>query len=263
MLSEQQLLLLFVIDLVPIPLISYSASRASNIRRALAVPLYRSQALGVVVVGLSIISFAVTFDLYNGLNLTSNFFSFFEILFGFAIPPFVTFYWIDTSMRTARKSDPLLRDVLHWRIVRKVLWVWIGGTFLIFVSIIGVSTAQQILSGQLYSTSSSPPAILMLLLLLPLFIVPIVGLVFLPRAAKMSGDKRFGKHLRWFGLYIFFVLGAFAAILIPNPSGFLGSLLFQLEVAIPQIVGGLCLYKSVRWLVPLNRIEPVSDAIGD
>ncbi len=260
MFSDQQIFLLFVIDLIPIPLIVYSAYRAFNIRRALAVPLYRSQALGVVLVGLSIIGFAFTFNLYNSLNLNSNFYSFFEVLIGFAIPPFVTFYWIDASMRTARKSDPLLRDVLHWRIVRKILWIWFGGIFLIFVDVITVTFAEEIQQGQLNSTTSSPGAVTFVLFLSPLFIVPIVGLVFLPRAAKMSGDKRLGKHLRWFGLYIFFVLGAFAAVLIPNPSGFLGSLLFQLEVAIPQIVGGLCLYKSVRWLVPLNLIEPVTDA---
>jgi len=39
----------------------------------------------------------------------------------------------------------------------------------------------------------------------------------------------------------------------------LGSLQFQLEVAIPQIVAGYCLYKSVRWLVPLNRF-PLEEA---
>ena len=257
---SNSLILLFIIGLVPIPLIVYSAIRALNIRRALAVPLYRNQALGVALASLSLIGFIFTWDLYNGLNLSSNLYTSLELVFGFIIPSFVAFYWIDASVRTARRSDPLLRDVLHWRMARIILWVWIGGIDLVFAGSVIYSTALEAVRGQLNTPSSPPGVILMLLLLSPLFMVPIVGLLVLPRAAKKSGDKRFGKHLKWFGLFIFLVLGAIFAIFTPfGFSGFLGSLQFQLEVAIPQIVAGYCLYKSVRWLVPLNRF-PLEEA---
>ena len=179
------LLLLFAIGLVPVPVIAYSVFKTLNIRRALAVPLYRSQTLGVALVSLSFIGYMFTFDLYNGLGLSSNLFTTFEVLIGFAIPPFVTFYWIDASMRAARRFDPLLREVFHWRIVRIILWAWIAPMFLIFVGLIGYPTLLEAVQGQLNSPSGGPPpGVIFLLLLSPIFIVAVVGLVFLPRAAK-------------------------------------------------------------------------------
>lgn len=255
------LLILFAVGLIPAPVIAYSDFWALNIRRALAVRLYRTQALGVFLVGLAVIGYIFTWDLYNGLGIDSNLYTTLEILFSFAIPPIVTFYWIDSSVRIARRSDPLLRDVLHWKIVRVVLWAWIGVAFLSLVVAVGSSALYDAMHGLLNSTSSSgPPALgLFLFLLSPIFVVAITGPIVLRRAAKWTGDRRFAKHLLWFGLFIFFVLISLVAIFLPLGSGFAGSLQFQIEVAIPEIIGGYCLYKSVRWLVPLNPLPSVSN----
>jgi hypothetical protein len=244
-------LLEFVIALVPIPVIGYAAYWAINIRRALGVPLYRNQALGVFLVAMSSIGYIFFFAIYNDLGLQSNLEITFEVFFSFGLPPLVAFYWIDASIRTARRSDPLLRQVFNWERRRRVFWVWVIAAFCTLVgSIVPVSHGVP-------PNTGPPPLPIFLFILSPMFLVAILGLVLLPRAAKFAGDKRFGRHLLWFGLFIFFVLFSLINIFIPflyTPTT--PALVPVLSFAIPQVVGGYCLYRSVRWLVPLNRITP-------
>ncbi len=232
----------FLLDLVPIPPIAYATYWAFNIRRALAVRLYRNQALGVILVGASFIwSFAVTAyrDLPNG----NSSFGVALGVYSFIVPPILTFFWIDASIRTARRSDPLLREVLHWRQVRIGLWALIIVAF----STLVITFVGAFLVGA--STNNGPPPLpIFIFFLSPIFVAAISGLVFLPRAAKRSGDRRLGKHLQWFGLFVFFVLFHFVLIF------FTGGLLNGILTSISEVIGGYCLYRSVRWLVPLNRI---------
>jgi hypothetical protein len=228
------------IDLLSIPLVAYGIYWAFNVRRALAVRLYRNQALGVGLVGISFVWLYVTRAL-NDYAPNSNLASVLGIL-TFDIPPLLAFYWIDASMRATRRSDPLLRDTGRWSKIRFWLWGW---NILAFLTLVGL-----VLGAPLASVISGPPPLpLFIYVLSPIFVTVITGLAFLPRAAKKSGDQRLRRHLLWFALFIF--LGLFFFVMIFIAGG--------LENAIPTVVanaiGGYCLYKSVRWLVPISRIE--------
>ncbi len=239
-------LISFIISIIPLPVIAYSAYRVLNIRRALAVRLYRNQALGVFLVAIAYFGYILTFNLYNSLGFTSLAYTTAEVLFSFGFSPLLTFYWIDYSIRTARRSDPLLREVLHWKQLRIAFWVWVGAAFSLLVGVM------------IIAPSSGAPALpLFISILSPIFLAAICGLVFLPRAARMAGDKRFGKHLLWFGLFIFFILAPLVSIF------FIGGWPSLFTFAISQTIGGFCLYRSIRWLVPLNRLpSPVSEEAG-
>jgi hypothetical protein len=231
------------IDLLSIPLVVYGIYWAFNVRRALAVHLYRNQAFGVGLVGIGFVWLYITRAL-NDYAPNSNLAMVLGVL-TFDIPPLLAFYWIDASMRAARRSDPLLRDTGHWSKIR--LWLW-GWNILAFLTLVGIVVGATI-SGEI--GAGPPPLPLFIYVLSPIFVTVITGLVFLPRAAKKSGDQRLHRHLLWFALFIF--LGLFFFVMIFIAGG--------LENAIPTTVanaaGGYSLYKSVRWLVPISRISPL------
>ncbi len=236
--------LAFILDLLPVPVIVYAMYWAFSIRRALAVPLYRNQMLGVSLVAIGFLWYFLESAFSDLLNDPTYLIPL--GVFSFIIPPILTFYWIDASMNTARRSDPLLREIYHWRQVRKGLWGLIIVSFIVLVALF-VGSAL----GVAPSANATPSLPLFIFVLSPIFVAAITGLVFLPRAGRKSGDKRFGNHLRWFGLFIFFVL--FHFVLIFFTAGLLNGVLTSLF----EIIGGFCLYFSVRWLVPLNKITPI------
>jgi hypothetical protein len=146
-------------------------------------------------------------------------------------------------MRAARRSDPLLRDTLHWRRTRLWLWGWDIVAFLTLVILVVYGSSHG-------PSNSGPPALpLFIYVLSPVFVAAMTGLVFLPRAARKSGDQRLRRHLQWFGLFIFLALFRFVMIFIA------GGLENVIPTVIANAIGGYCLYRSVRFLVPLNRIS--------
>ena len=197
----------------------YPAFWAFSIRRALAVRLYRNQALGI---GLVCVSFAISFLDNTGV--------------GYGIALLVIFYWIDASFLAARRSDPLLRDTLHWSKLRIIFWA---------LSIFTVipTAIYQILTG---NGPSAPGNDLLGVIFIAFFIlIPASGIGLFAVASRRSGDHALRRHLAWFGL---FVLSQSATITI---ALFGGGATYFLGFA----VGGFCLYKSARSLVPLNRLS--------
>src|SRR5271155_839438 len=91
----------------------YGAYWAFEIRRALSVRLYRNQALGIGILAVSVglAQFYFTGSTFYGWRPELSFGS---ILF-FAL---TLLYWTNTSVRAARQSDPLLRDVFRWSRLR-------------------------------------------------------------------------------------------------------------------------------------------------
>ena len=160
----------------------YAAYWAFGIRRALAVRIYRRQALGI---GLVATSFAIL-DLEQAVGfsnipvLADNGFVFIATLF---IVFLILFYWIDTTMISARRSDPLLRDSLHWSKVRILIWgVLIALTVTdVILFALGIATTFE--------------------LLVPLILVPVSGAVSLSVGVRRSKDIMFHKHLKWFAIF--------------------------------------------------------------
>jgi hypothetical protein len=157
----------------------------------------------------------------------------------------VTFYWLDASVRVARRSDPLSREAFKWERLRVFLWAWILVVFSILTG--------TVIGGIASPTNNSPALALFLFFLSPIFLVAISGLRVLPRAAKFASDKKFGKHLLWFGLFLFFVLIPLLNIFIPMYGPPIPSLVPVLAFAIPQSIGGYCLYRSASSLASLKE----------
>jgi len=232
------------LDLLAIPLTAYAVYWAFNIRRALAVPLYRNQAFGVGLVGIAFVWFFLV-KAFSDYLPNSGLVADLTIL-TFDIPPLLAFYWIDASMRTARRSDPLLRDTGYWSKIRLWLWGWNLLAFSALVFSVAYSAATQSYNPQ----GGPPPLPIFLYLLSPIFVTIITGLAFLPRAAKKSRDKRLRRHLQWFALFLFLALFFFVMIFIA------GGLENTIPTVVANVIGGFCLYKSVRWLVPIGHLAP-------
>lgn len=237
----------FAIAVVPVIFISYAAYWAVNIRKALAVPIYRTQALGVFTVSIALICYIVTFALWNDLGYQNYWQTNIDVFFSYGLPPVVAFYWLDASVRTARRSDPLLRSFFHWQKLRLILWAWVLGASFPLDAFLVLSTV----TGPTSSNSGPPPLPLFIFILSPIFMVGILGLVVLPRAAKFTGDKKFGRHLLWFGISLFLILFPLISIFFPLPTTPLS--LYVLAFAIPQTIGGYCLYRSVTFLAPMKE----------
>ena len=220
-----------------IAIISYAAYWALSIRRALAVRLYRNQELAL--------GFVTVFQL---LDLTSHAvfipLGYYLVYFvGEATVSLVTVYYIDASVLAGRMSDPLLRDTLRWRRLRKFLW---PGIVIYLLAIISAATYSQ------YSTGGVPFFTLNAVGVLFNLAWGLIFVVAIPLTALRSKDPLLRKHLGWFTAFI-----ALGFILAPVGNGL---------VPLPTLVGGLltvgsliaegyCLYRSARALVPLNRVS--------
>lgn len=243
--------------LLPIGLVlifGYAAYWAFAIRRSLAIRVYRNQALGVGLIALGPLLFSLELLVTGGSPagpgtplLDAGY-----IATGFGLTLLV-FYWIDASVLAARRGDPLLRDSFHWKRLRILLWIVnVAG---VVASVVGVFSTGFGSIGFPLSTFSG--ALVTNLWLLPTLATAISGIIVLPTSAFRSGDAVLRTHLKWFALFsgaqlILIMASALGIILITSISeASAGSLL---EFA-TSLVGGYCLYRSARSLVPLNRLS--------
>jgi len=224
---------------LPITLFVYAAYWAFTIRKGLGGWIYRNQAFGIILVSL-----AYLVELVGNL-LTITVFANNQYLYHVSFPlrfdflALMTFYWIDSSMRTVHDVDPLSRDTLWWSKLRYVFWA------LIIFSVGGTC----ILAAVFYQYFINPPAgalaaILSFLLIPALILVTYVpGIIGLPIGAIRSKDKYLRNQLIWFALSSFFLIVlAGVASIIPNLPD------------VTFLLAGFCLYRSARSLVPLNKL---------
>ncbi len=231
-------------------LLVLAAYQASVIARALAVRLYRNQALGiglvavanfVLVAGQTII---VALQPPNGggaYGTTANW----PLIFFTWI---VLFYWIDASVRASRRSDPLLRDTLLWSRVRLAVWAVMLGSMaaILIISAYLVATTGLSLVAQVTSPYVQPGSRGILTFLA--FFPPIIfGAIYLPIAAYRSRDPTLRRHLSWFGMFILLYLGVLLSFSLPFKS------FADLGGSEVLLVAGYFLYRSARSLAPLNR----------
>ena len=237
-----------VSDTAVIAIFTYAAYWALSIRSALAVRLYRNQALGVALLAMT---FAAVFFVVSVLGYLSPVFSPlqtfgpFSLLFVF-LAILMAFYWIDASILAGRRSDPLLRDALHWRKVRPIFWT---------LNIAAVAFTAGIITYIQLTTGRIPPAppVIEIIFLLPFLLTGICGVVYLPIVAARSKDYTLRKQLKWFGVFALILL-----VYVPAVAGAFRGLSVeevQLVINLALIGNAYCLYKSARSLVPLNRLE--------
>jgi len=213
---------------------AYAAYWAFNIRRGLAVRIYRNHALGVGLVSLGWILIFFDFVLVSSFN-----FVIFVVIQVLVSAMF--FFFIDTAVLDGRMSDPLLRDTIHWWRIRQ--WVW---------AIFAAASVASIYIGAYYegltgaNLSVLPFWVSFIGAFLEVAVVLIVGIIALPITAARSRDPFLRKQLAWLAGFVAFLV---AGSPVPTSPAY-APLVFALQFAM-----AFCLYKSARSLVPLNRLS--------
>jgi hypothetical protein len=213
---------------------AYASYWAFKIRKVLAVRIYRNQALGIglVALGWILIFFANVF--LNG-GIFTAYIPFFAINTGVTF--ILLFYFIDASVLAGRRSDPLLRDTLHWQKLRIVLWIL---NILVTTVIIALITYFQL------TTGTEPQFMLVYGGYVLVYIIYPVSLVALALAALRSKDKLLRAQVAWFGGFLASVLLIVDFSRVTNNDA---------GLILGLILGAYCLFRSARSLVPLNKVE--------
>lgn len=241
--------------ILSVPIFSYAAYWAFSIRRALAVHRYRRQALGIGLVVLAIWGAIAVFVLVP--SSSSSVVAQFEQFAAFYLLFIVVFYWIDASVLTARRSDPLLRDTFYWSRIRIPLWIAIIVTTLIpllILAYVGV-TSDTVAFNQLNAGTFGGPMFQDFLNAVSNFsvVIPLCGIIYLPAIARRSKwDRSLRRHFIWFapasvGLLLVFFGPSYGT------SSFAGFMFHGVVLAIV----GYTLYRSAKALVPINRLQAI------
>lgn len=224
-------------DIAAAAVFIYAAYWAFAIRRGLVGRMYRNHGLWLGV--LSIILFS------NVIVPTPTTNSLVIIVLS-SIPivalALALFAFVDSTVPIARRSDPLLRNILRWEKVRVVAW-----GVLILVEIIGVHS--EITSN---NTSSSD--------VFGIFVVALFGAPPMLIGARRSMDSYLRGSLKWLGLSLLFFLGVLLVGVVEtglNLSTYYTSYSYgEIPYVAVFILVGYALYKSARSLAPLNRMSP-------
>jgi hypothetical protein len=197
----------------------YPAVWAFIIRRALAVRVYRNQALAI-----GLFPLAFLFGLATG-------------VLGLSVFVLFAFYLIDSSALAGRRSDPLLRDTLHWSRLRTPLWA-----LLLAITLVQVA---DLLSRGTVLTNREPNDIIGNIGFLATVLLIAVSVAEVSLVAFRSRDPALRKNLGWFGVALIATL--LSPLLAANVPYMLGA-------AVGFVLLGYFLYKSVRSLVPINPL---------
>ena len=222
---------------IVVAIFGYSAYWAFALRRVLMQHLYRRQAswVGWMAIYFVVISTFLTLALSFNVNLLPI-----NILGGLLISSgfIVLFFWIDSTIRVARRSDPLYRDSGRWS---KLRYLWgiatIGGAIGALVdSIFSGFTTVAPFSGAL-----------------------LFGAITLLLSAKRSGDPTLRMHLKWMGLCIFIL---WLGNQIIGPLFNIITDAYLVETIALALVGlsAYSLYRSARSLAPIGRLSRIEAA---
>ncbi len=214
--------------------ILYAAYWAFAVRHALVGHGYRNQALW-----LGVLSVCLALDLAVPSPTTSN--AAITILVNIPIIAVALgfFAFIDATVPIARRSDPRLRNILHWEKVRFAAWA-----FLIWVVI--TSVYAQVTSD---NTGSN--------IVVPLFALAVIGAPPLFIGARRSMDRSLRESLKWLGAGMVSLLGILLVAIVEAALNVSDSYYASEGYAAVVLLFAYLLYKSARSLAPINRIPTV------
>jgi hypothetical protein len=223
-------------EIVPALIFLYAAYWAFEIRKALASPLRRNLALWQGAVG--VIVAATTFLTYsNNFVISVILVVFYSVAFA------VIFAYLDSIVKVARRSDPLLRNIIHWEKTRYVGWIGVGLIAVFNTSTLVLPSAQANLAG----------------LLVEIFIpIPFVigGAGVLVGSTRIK-DPLLKGNLKWLGLTLAFATLTIIVAIVEALEGFSNYDIYYSYPALiagaVDIVVGYCLYKSARSLAPISH----------
>jgi len=241
----------FSTEVLPAAVAFYGAYWAFSIRRALTSAAYRRQALLLGLVCVLIASSAFVTNSSNTLVYEA-------IVTYYAAFVLIIFAFIDSTIPVARRSDPLLRDILHWRRLRIIVWTVDAFLILLFYYLS--------ISDNFSTTAVAPLAVNYLFLLVP----AVAGAPALLIGALRSRDPALRSHLKWLGLtlVLFFISVAIGAIAgVSSASGVISSSspsysLVAIVSDVFYVLAFYTLYRSARALAPINRLVAVQSAAG-
>jgi len=244
------LIVLILGNLLPAGILLYTAYWALAIRQALVSRLYRNQALWLATECLLFIA--------SGSLETRTSIHLFFVANGLVQGCFFLSIaaWADSTLRIARRSDPLLRSLLAWD---KLRWVVLPlfGLLLIPFTYYSVTTGSIFnLQGIALLTIPWTASLFFLLL----FILSTYGAVAFLIGAGRIRDAPLRGELKWISVFFASILGTFVPALLTTSAASSGALKYldysfsNIPSAIIVLVAYYALYRSARSLAPLNRI---------
>jgi hypothetical protein len=238
-------------EIVPSAIGLYAAYWAFSIRRALAGRIYRSHALWL---GAACILFAGTNFLTYSPNATIN--AILNVYYVILIA--ILFAFIDSTVRVARRSDPLLRSILRWEKLRIALWtdVVMLGIFFVTVTVFFPSVPPGI------------NAVVGYVLITALFTFPFIGggpalLI----GARRSKDPVLRGSLKWLGVafLLLVVVGSLVSSVVSSIPGITQFDQYYSYAAIPSgiiaLISAYAFYRSARSLAPTSRLQTIGPAM--
>jgi len=228
-------ILLLALGTLVIGLYAYGAVWAFRIRRALMSPLFKDRARWVGIA-------ALTFAILVSSNLLIRFLVPDNFYFGFLLycivdaAGIVTLAWIDTTIKLARRSDPLNRNTFLWKQLRYFVWFFtfvttFGSLFSVIYNHVNYFNAQGGNGGAFIAGS---------------FGWVFLGFLALYLSFRRSKDPILREHLKWLGLFLFLLLiidTVLSRDLVP----------FRIADLILLAVDAYFLYCAVKSLAPLSR----------
>jgi hypothetical protein len=221
-------------DIAVVAAIIYAAYWAFAIRHALVGHIYRNRALWLGVLGILFV-IVVLAPTPTGNDVVSDFLNnapTVSLTVGFL-------GFVDSTVPIARRSDPLLRNILQWKKIRVVAWA-------VLTLVLMLSVYHEILSN---NTSSSN--------VLGLFVVALIGAPPMLIGARRSKDLILRKSLKWFALALLFFLGILLLGIVESILNLSTSSYAEIPYAAVLILVAYALYRSARSLAPINRLSLV------
>ena len=232
----------------------YVAYWAFAIRRALIGRIYRNHALWLGVFGITLLLVLESSLLPSSDN---PFISALETTFTSPLlPSLVAFAFIDSTIPVARRSDPLLRSILHWEKARIVMW-----SVLTFFT--GLIIYENVVDVSFASNFASNFWILGPVLLSVMFPVVIPGAPALLIGARRSRDPLLRESLKWFGVSLLFLqlgillVGVVEIVILGLSNYYMNFSYGAVPWSVVIVFFGYALYRSARSLAPLNRLPPI------
>ena len=219
-----------IVPFLYLAVLAYTVYLSITVRRALSVEEYRKQAMGV-----SLIALAWMLLLLNyGVQAVTGSYALFSL--GFGLVMMTLFYWIDSSVLAARRTDPLMRDTLRWTRLRYALWA-----LTIASTVVAASLAYY------YQATAGTEPLFMFngqygVGYMPSWFVLAGGVIALPVSASRTKDRFLRRNIGWLGAFVVLVqiVGVEPSYIANSQFGIFGVLL----------LASLCLYESATSLVP-------------
>jgi hypothetical protein len=251
----------------------YGAYWAFAIRRALIGPLYRSQALwlGALFIAALIASDGVLLPMSSSPFVIAA-----ERFLAYGPwPILVVFAFLNSTIPVLRRSDPLLRSILHWKKLRiAILGVIVFSTLLaayvsLYLPTCFLTANAPVCISSALSNSGGFGAVLGFLggyYWVDASLAVMIGAIALLIGARRSSDRVLRESMKWLGLGLLCVPGLVIVSIVEGMLGFSYYDMIYSYGIVPwnavAVLLGYALYRSARSLAPLNRFPDASAGIA-